>query len=73
MPPDPSLNALLSRWEELRHQGQAVSAEELCRDCPGLVPELKRRMEGALEAIDSVLTIQRQQSPGKADGTAARR
>ncbi len=43
---DESLLAdLLVRWEELHEQGQPVSAEELCRDCPHLAGELARRIE----------------------------
>lgn len=35
---------LLLRWEELHEQGRDVSAEELCRDCPHLAPDLARRI-----------------------------
>lgn len=35
---------LLVRWEERREQGQEVSAQELCRDCPELAQELDRRI-----------------------------
>jgi serine/threonine-protein kinase len=44
------VSELLLRWEELRECGQAVSAEELCRDCPDLVDEVRRRI-AALEAV----------------------
>jgi serine/threonine-protein kinase len=44
---------LLLQWDDLREQGQHVSAEELCRDCPDLVVELRRRIE-ALEAVGQV-------------------
>lgn len=40
---------LLLRWDELREQGQDVSAEELCRDWPHLAPALARRIH-ALKA-----------------------
>jgi tetratricopeptide (TPR) repeat protein/tRNA A-37 threonylcarbamoyl transferase component Bud32 len=40
---------LLLHWDELREQGQDVSAEELCRDWPHLVPALARRIH-ALKA-----------------------
>jgi serine/threonine-protein kinase len=59
---DARLNQLLSRWDALRDQGKSVTAEELCRDCPDLAPELKRRME-ALRAVDSVLTVRIPQTP----------
>ena len=29
---------LLQRWEEERAKGQPVTPEELCRDCPALLP-----------------------------------
>lgn len=35
---------LLLRWEELREQGQDVSALELCQGCPDLADELARRI-----------------------------
>src|SRR5438552_3460830 len=43
-----SLNArvldLLLRWEEGREQDQPVTLEELCRDCPELLPEVRQRL-----------------------------
>src|SRR4051812_9397435 len=45
-----AVSELLVRWEELRAQGQVVSAEELCRDRPDLVEEVRRQLR-ALEAI----------------------
>jgi serine/threonine-protein kinase len=44
------VSELLLRWEELRAQGRAVSAEELCRDQPELVEEVRRHLR-ALEAV----------------------
>jgi serine/threonine-protein kinase len=44
------VSELLLRWEELRERGQPVSPEELCRDCPELVGDVRRRIE-ALEAL----------------------
>jgi serine/threonine protein kinase len=41
---------LLVQWDDLREQGQQVSAEELCRDRPELLPEVKRRIH-ALESM----------------------
>jgi hypothetical protein len=43
---DELLQDLLLRWEELAEAGRPVSAEELCRDCPHLAPELQRRIDG---------------------------
>jgi hypothetical protein len=42
---DDRLVELLLRWEELRDQGQLLSAEELCRDCPDLLEEVRRRLK----------------------------
>jgi non-specific serine/threonine protein kinase/serine/threonine-protein kinase len=39
-----SLQDLVSRWHQLRQQGQPVSAEELCADCPDRLEELKRHL-----------------------------
>src|SRR5262245_53602916 len=36
---------LLVRWEEAKAQGQAPSPEELCRDCPDRLDELRRQLE----------------------------
>jgi serine/threonine protein kinase len=44
---------LLLRWDELREQGQSVSPEELCRDCPELVVELRQ----AIEAIAAMYRV----------------
>src|SRR5262245_35905225 len=44
------ISELLLRWEELRDQGQSITAEELCRECPELLNEVRRRMQ-ALEAM----------------------
>jgi tetratricopeptide (TPR) repeat protein len=50
MSTDPRLTDLLEQWEELREQGRPASVEELCRGCPELAAELRRRVE-ALEAM----------------------
>lgn len=44
------LDDLLDRWEELRERGESISAEELCRDHPELLPEIRRQIK-ALEAV----------------------
>src|SRR5262245_51244667 len=51
---DARLGDLLLRWEELQEQGQTVSAEELCQDCPSLLEPLRQQIQ-ALRAIDAVL------------------
>jgi hypothetical protein len=48
------LSRLMLRWDELRRQGQSISVEELCGDCPELMEELKRRIKD-VDAIDRVL------------------
>jgi serine/threonine-protein kinase len=49
MPSQARVSELLLRWETLRDQGRAASPEELCRDCPGQLPALRRLIQ-ALEA-----------------------
>ena len=44
MTDDDRIADLLLEWEERHEQGGDVSAEELCRDCPHLAPELTRRI-----------------------------
>jgi serine/threonine-protein kinase len=53
MSADP-LGDLLLRWEELHEQGQSVTPEELCGDCPELLDELRRRIQ-ALQALNQAL------------------
>jgi hypothetical protein len=54
VPDDSRLLDLVLRWEELRQGGQSPPAEELCRDCPELLPALRERL-AALQAMDAVL------------------
>src|SRR4051812_20061522 len=56
------LDELLLRWEELREQGQAISAEQLCGRSPGLLPELRRGIQ-ALAAIDCLLGLHPEPAP----------
>jgi serine/threonine protein kinase len=44
MTTDTRVPDLLQRWHELRQQGQTLSAEELCRDCPELIDEVQRQL-----------------------------
>jgi WD40 repeat protein/serine/threonine protein kinase len=48
------LEELLDRWEEQREKGRGVSADELCRDCPELLDDLRHRIK-ELELIDGFL------------------
>jgi WD40 repeat protein/predicted Ser/Thr protein kinase len=54
MSAEEQLADLLLRWEELQQQGQTVAPEELCRTCPELLEELRRRVQ-ALEALKAPL------------------
>src|SRR4029453_2797652 len=45
------IDEILVRWEELRQQGRVVAAEELCRDHPELLDEV-RRLLAPLESLD---------------------
>lgn len=44
MPLDPRIQELFHRWEEAHQRGQDLSLQELCRDCPELIPEIERRI-----------------------------
>src|ERR1022692_802918 len=50
---DARLADLLLRWEQLRAQGQTVTPEELCRDCPDLLEDLIKGMR-ALQTIHTL-------------------
>ena len=44
MTTDERIADVLLTWEEGREQGQPVSAEDLCRDCPELLDAVKERI-----------------------------
>jgi serine/threonine-protein kinase len=48
------IDALVVRFEELQAEDTPVTAEDLCRDCPELLDELKRQIR-VLQAINAVL------------------
>jgi serine/threonine-protein kinase len=48
---DERMSELLLEWEERRRQGRTTTAEELCRDAPGLLDEFRREAQ-ALEAME---------------------
>jgi predicted Ser/Thr protein kinase len=54
MPDDSRLLDLVVRWEELREAGQSVSPEQLCQDCPDLLPALRQRLD-ALGAMNAAM------------------
>jgi serine/threonine protein kinase/predicted Zn-dependent protease len=50
----PELSVLLRRWEEGQQRGEALSPEELCRDCPELLEPLRQNLQ-ALAAMDALM------------------
>jgi formylglycine-generating enzyme required for sulfatase activity/serine/threonine protein kinase len=46
---DDRMSDLLACWEDLREQGQTVSAEFLCKECPALAPELARQIQALID------------------------
>src|SRR5579883_2175462 len=48
------IDALLLRYEEMRAGKTPITPDELCRDCPDLLAELKARIQ-ELEAVDAWL------------------
>jgi eukaryotic-like serine/threonine-protein kinase len=58
-----SASALVLRWQELRQQGQDVSAAELCAHCPELLDDVKRHIH-VLASMNSFLGISSGETPG---------
>src|SRR5262249_54955663 len=58
------LDELLERWEELRRQGQQPAPEELCKDTPHLLGELRTRIT-ALCPVESLLHRPGEPVPGE--------
>src|SRR4051812_15896654 len=54
MAADQRLSDLLLRWEELQEKGQPASVQELCRDAPQLLDELRRCVD-VLQKMDPAL------------------
>jgi hypothetical protein len=52
---DPRVIELLLRYDELEEQGQSLAPEELCRNCPELLEELRRAI-GDLKAVQQLLS-----------------
>ena len=48
------LENLLDRWEEAQEEGEPLTPEQLCADCPELLEELKQKIH-ALQLIDAQL------------------
>src|SRR5262249_6146729 len=45
MPDNAPLHVLRQRWEAARQRGQTLSADDLCRDCPELLGEVRAQIE----------------------------
>jgi WD40 repeat protein len=45
---DPRVQAVLLRYEDLVEQGHTPSVDDLCRDCPDLIDEVRQRLAGLL-------------------------
>lgn len=58
---DPRIIELVIRYEELREQGRPATPEDLCRDCPELLDELRKNLLG-LQEVDQLV-----QAPDAAD------
>jgi tetratricopeptide (TPR) repeat protein len=50
------VSALLLRWEDARERGECLSPEELCRDSPEHLPEVRRQVE-ALGAVYRMIDV----------------
>src|SRR5262249_51358658 len=55
MPPTGPLRELLDRYCELRARGEPIALEDLCRDAPELLPDVRRAI-GVLESPDEGLS-----------------
>jgi serine/threonine-protein kinase len=58
----PPPSDLLYRWEMARRQGQSLAPEELCRDCPERLDDLRRQIE-LLELLRPVLAADATATP----------
>lgn len=50
--PTPTVDELMARWQQAREAGTPLSPEELCRDCPDLLPELQARLATVQSAVE---------------------
>lgn len=55
------LSELLLEWEELYERGQDTAPGELCRDCPGLAAELRKR----IAALKRTMWLKNPEPPSK--------
>jgi len=49
--PEDRLQQLVELWDDLRKQGREPRPEDLCKDCPELLQELRQRI-AALKATN---------------------
>jgi len=68
MSTDPRLDDLLERWEDMLEKGQQVSPEELCRDCPELLADLKTEIR-QMQWVGDLLEPGPQNAVGAGDPT----
>jgi len=54
------IDELLERWEQLSEQGNEISVEELCQDCPELSGEVRRR----IAALNAMSWLQKSDTSG---------
>ncbi len=59
----PQVIDLLLRYEELTAEGKTIAWEELCRDCPDLVDEVKRAY-AELRSVNGLLALSPKADPG---------
>ena len=50
------LDELLERWEESTERGETITPEELCRECPELIAELRKQIDD-LESMNQLLNL----------------
>lgn len=70
MPESSQIDDLISQWERLQQQGQRPSAEDLCRDCPELLQEVRRAIQ-ALERFQPPLSPTTLVEPHSQDSAGA--
>jgi serine/threonine protein kinase len=56
MPPTAPLRDLLGRYFDLRARGESVAIEDLCRDAPELLADLRREI-AVVESMEEALCI----------------
>jgi serine/threonine protein kinase len=62
MADDPQILEMLLDWEEGRRHGRPVSPEDLCRECPELLPRLRDRIR-LLISLDTALDLSAFEEP----------